>query len=337
MSGKNVAIVGATGLIGHELIKILLQRNFPLKNLRLFASGRSAGTIVRVGSEELEVRETNSHSLEGMDIAMLSAGPKVSKQFADPTARAGTVIIDNSSAFSMDEDVPLVVPEVNAEDISSHKGIIATPNSSTVQLVVALYPMHRVNPITRIIVDTYQSVSGTGTAAIEELSEQSRRVIEGHGVIPHVYPHQIAFNILPAIDLFLDNGYTKEEWKIVDETRRIMHSREIAVTATCARVPVLIGNCESVHVEFTKPMSTATAERILAEAPGVKLLDDPSINLYPQPWTATNTDDVYVGRLRQDVTNNRGLAMWIVTDNVRKGTALNTVQIAETMLQRGWI
>ncbi|MEA1959056.1 MAG: aspartate-semialdehyde dehydrogenase [Chloroflexota bacterium] len=337
MNEQNVAIIGATGLVGREFIKVLLQRNFPLKSLKLFASGRSAGKKIRVGNEELEIRETDSHSLEGIDIALFSAGAEASKQFSHPATRAGAVIIDNSSAFRMNDEVPLVVPEVNADDISQHKGIIANPNCSTIQMVVALYPLHKVNPIRRIIVDTYQSVSGTGTAALAELSEQSRQVIEGHSVVPHVYSHQIAFNILPEIDLFLDNGYTKEEWKMIDETRKIMHAKELAISATCARVPVFIGHSEAVHVEFTEPMSSATAQRILAEAPSVKLLDDPSIHLYPQPWAVANTDDVYVGRLRQDVSNNCELAMWIVADNIRKGAALNAVQIAEIMLQRGWI
>jgi aspartate-semialdehyde dehydrogenase len=233
--------------------------------------------------------------------------------------------------------VPLVVPEVNPEDIKWHKGIIANPNCSTIQMVVALYPLHKVNPIKRIIVDTYQSVSGTGAAAAEELTTQARQVLDGQNTVPHVYPHQIAFNILPEIDVFLDNGYTKEEWKMVEETRKIMHADDIAISATCARVPVVTGHSEAVHVEFSQPMSPDEARHILAQAPGVKVLDDPVISLYPQPWSAVGTDEVFVGRIRRDASHPRGLAMWIVADNLRKGAALNAVQIAEEMIGREWI
>ena len=204
-------------------------------------------------------------------------------------------------------------------------------------MVVALYPLHQANPIKRIVVDTYQSVSGTGSAAIEELSEQARQVLEGHNIVPHVYPHQIAFNILPEIDLFLDNGYTKEEWKMVEESRKIMHTPDMAISATCARVPVFIGHSEAVHVEFSEPMSPDTARRILAEAPGVKVLDDVNISLYPQPWSAAGSDDVFVGRIRKDSSHDYSLAMWVVADNLRKGAALNAVQIAEAMVERGWV
>ena len=247
------------------------------------------------------------------------------------------MVIDNSAAFRMDPQVPLVVPEVNAEDIKEHKGIIANPNCSTIQLVVVLYPLHKANPIKRFIVDSYQSVSGTGSAALEELSEQARQVLEGRTVVPHVYPHQIAFNILPEIDLFLDNGYTKEEWKVVEESKKIMHVKDIAISATCARVPVFIGHSEAVHIQFSDPMSPDTARRILAEAPGVKVLDDPNVSLYPQAWSAAGSDEVFVGRIRKDISHDCGLAMWIVADNLRKGAALNAVQIAETMVERSWI
>ena len=226
----------------------------------------------------------------------------------------------------------LVVPEVNPEDIKQHKGIIANPNCSTIQMVVALNPLHKANPIKRIIVDTYQAVSGVGgSAALEELTTQSKQVMEGHNTIPHVFPHQIAFNILPEIDVFLDNGYTKEEWKMVEETRKIMHASEIAISATCARVPVYTGHSEAVHVEFSQSMSPEDARRILSHSPGIKLLDDPVISLYPQPWSAAGTDEVFVGRIRQEAENPRGLAMWIVADNVRKGAATNAVQIAQVL------
>jgi len=237
----------------------------------------------------------------------------------------------------MEPDVPLVVPEVNADDIKNHSGIIANPNCSTIQLVVALYPLHKVNPIKRFIVDSYQAVSGTGAAALEELSEQARAVLEGRSVVPHVYPHQIAFNILPEIDLFLDNGYSKEEWKVVEESRKIMHDENIAISATCVRVPVFIGHSEAIHIEFSEPMSPDTARRILAEAPGVRVLDDPNISLYPQPWSVAGSDEVFVGRIRRDASNDRGLVIWVVADNLRKGAALNAIQIAETAVERSWI
>jgi aspartate-semialdehyde dehydrogenase len=226
------------------------------------------------------------------------------------------------------------VPEVNPDDIDWHRGIIANPNCSTIQMVVALYPLHKVNPIKRIVVDTYQSVSGTGAAAVEELTTQAKQVLEGRNAAPHVYTHQIAFNVLPEIDVFLDNGYTKEEWKMVEESKKIMHADDITISATCVRVPVFIGHSEAVHVEFSQSMSPDEARRILTQAPGVKVLDDPVISLYPQPWSATGTDEVFVGRIRQDASHPRGLAMWIVADNVRKGAALNTVQIAEELIKR---
>jgi aspartate-semialdehyde dehydrogenase len=329
--------VGATGLVGQEFIKVLGQRNFPVNSLQLFASDRSAGRRLTVDDEEIEVRETTPQSFDNIDIALFSAGSEISHHFAPIAAQSGAVVIDNSAAFRMEPDVPLVVPEVNADDIKNHSGIIANPNCSTIQLVVALYPLHKVNPIKRFIVDSYQAVSGTGAAALEELSEQARAVLEGRSVVPHVYPHQIAFNILPEIDLFLDNGYSKEEWKVVEESKKIMHADNIAISATCVRVPVFIGHSEAVHVEFSEPMSPDTARRILAEAPGVRVLDDPNISLYPQPWSVAGSDEVYVGRIRRDASNDRGLVMWVVADNLRKGAALNAIQIAEIGVERSWI
>jgi aspartate-semialdehyde dehydrogenase len=337
MKQFNVAIVGATGLVGQEFIKVLRQRRFPMNSLHLYASDRSAGKKMTVNHEELEVNETAPNSFDRMDIALFSAGAETSLHFSPIAARAGAVVIDNSAAFRTEPEVPLVIPEVNPDDIKQHKGIIANPNCSTIQMVMALYPLHKVNRIKRIIVSTYQAVSGTGAAALEELSTQARQVLEGHTVVPHVYPHQIAFNLLPEIDLFLDNGYTKEEWKMAEETRKIMHAEDIAISATCVRVPVLIGHGEAINVELTEPMAPDTARRILAEAPGVKVLDDVNISLYPQPWSVTGSDDVFVGRIRRDASNECGLAMWVVADNLRKGAALNAVQIAETMAERGWI
>jgi aspartate-semialdehyde dehydrogenase len=333
-----VAVVGATGLVGQEFVKILLQRHFPMVSLRLMASDRSAGRKMPAGNIEIEVEETTPESFEDIDIALFSAGAAQSKHFAPIAARTGAVVIDNSSAWRMEKDVPLVIPEVNAEDIKKHKGIIANPNCSTIQMVVALYPLHKVNPIKRIIADTYQSVSGVGgIGALEELRIQVKQVLEGEVTTPHVFPHQIAFNVLPEIDVFRDDGYTKEEWKMLEETRKIMHSENIAVSATCVRVPVLIGHAVAVHVEFSEPMGVEDAQRILSRAPGIKILDDPSISLYPQPWSSAGTDEVFVGRLRRDASNAKGLVMWICADNLRKGAALNAIQIAEEMIKRDWV
>jgi len=338
MSGYNVAIVGATGLVGGEFIKVLEQRNFPMESIRLLASDRSSGRKLFVAHREIAVEETVPESFEGIDIALFSAPAETSKYFSPIAAKSGAVVVDNSSAFRMVSTVPLVVPEVNAADIQLHKGIIANPNCSTIQMVVALYPLHKVNPIKRIVVDTYQAVSGQGSpAAIEELTSQAKQVVEGKSTIPHVFPHQIAFNILPEIDVFLDNGYTKEEWKMVEESRKIMHAADIAISATCTRVPVFTGHSEAVHVEFSQSITPEEARRILSQAPGVKVLDDPVISLYPQPWSAAGTDEVFVGRIRQDASLPRGLAMWIVADNLRKGAALNAVQIAEEMIKRDWL
>ena len=337
MKDYHVAIVGATGLVGQEFIKILEQRNFPMASIRLLASDRSAGRKLPVSGQEITVEETLPKSFKGVDIALFSAGAEISRYFSPLAAKAGAVVVDNSSAFRMDASVPLVVPEVNPEDIKWHNGIIANPNCSTIQMVVALYPLHQVNPIKRIIVDTYQAVSGTGSAATEELRVQTRQVMEGQSTIPHVYPHQIAFNVLPEIDVFLDDGYTREERKMLEETRKIMHADDITVSATCARVPVFIGHSEAVHMEFSRPMLPEEAERIIAQAPGVKLLNDSTISLYPQPWSAAGTDEVFVGRIRQDNSNPNYLAMWVVADNLRKGAALNTIQIAEEMIDRDWV
>ncbi|MFC2034332.1 aspartate-semialdehyde dehydrogenase [Chloroflexota bacterium] len=334
MKKYRVAIVGATGLVGQEFINILEQREFPMESIRLLASDRSSGKIMFVNHDELTVEETTPESFKDIDIALFSAGAETSHHFSPLAAKAGAVVIDNSSAFRMVQKVPLVVPEVNPEDINDHKGIIANPNCSTIQMVTAIHPLHKVNPIKRIIVDTYQAVSGTGTAAVEELTTQSKQVIGGQEVIPHVYPHQIAFNVLPEIDVFMDNGYTKEEWKMVEETKKIMHAPNIAISATCVRVPVFTGHSEAVHMEFTNSISPEEARHILTQAPGVKILDDPIISLYPQPYSSAGSDEVFVGRIRQDSSQPKGLAMWIVADNLRKGAALNTIQIAEEIIKK---
>ena len=332
--GYKVAIVGATGLVGQEFIKVLEQREFPMDSVRLYASDRSSGRKIFVQHHEIEVKETTSDSFQDVDIALFSAGAEVSRHFSPIAAQSGAVVVDNSSAFRMDPRVPLVIPEVNAEDIMQHRGIIANPNCSTIQMVVVLNPLHKVNPIKRLIISTYQSVSGAGATAMEELTDQTRQVLDGHDVNPHVFPHQIAFNVLPEIDVFLDNAYTKEEWKMVEETRKIMHAPDIEISATCARVPVFIGHSEAVTAEFSRHFSADDAREILSRAPGVQVLDDTSVSLYPQAWSSSSTDEVFVGRIRQDSSNPNGLVMWIVADNLRKGAALNAVQIAEEIIKR---
>ncbi|MBI4301981.1 MAG: aspartate-semialdehyde dehydrogenase [Chloroflexi bacterium] len=334
----DIAIVGSTGLVGQELINILQQRRFPVTSIRLLASDRSAGKKLLVRGEPVVVQETSPQSFAGVDMAFFSAGSEVSHHFVPLAAKAGAVVIDNSATFRMEPWVPLVVPEINPDDLKGHRRIIANPNCSTIQMVMVLYPLHKVSPLKRVIVDTYQSVSGTGEAAMEELSQQTRTVLEGREATPHVYPHQIAFNLLPEIDVFFDNGYSREEWKMVQETRKIMHAQDLAISATCVRVPVYVGHSEAVHADFTQLMTVEAARDILAEAPGVKVLDDPDVSLYPHPWAAAGHDNVFVGRIRQDVSNpTGGLAMWIVADNLRKGAALNAVQIGETLIERGWV
>ncbi len=329
-----VAIVGATGLVGGEFLRILEERKFPMDSLRLYASDRSAGKKLAFMGEEIVVEETGDNSFENIDIALFSAGGDVSKRFAPIAARAGAVAIDNSSAFRMDPETPLVVPEVNPEDAASHNGIIANPNCSTIQMVVALNPLHRVNPIERIIVSTYQAVSGAGAAAVEELRQQVALIADGRedDISWKAFPHQIALNALPFVDSFLDD-YTTEEWKMVQETRKIMHAPDMPVCATCVRVPVYTSHSESVNAEFSRPMSPQEARDILSRAPGVTVQDNPGEHLYPLPILAAGTDDVFVGRIRRDISHPRGLAMWVVSDNLRKGAALNAVQIAEEVVR----
>lgn len=332
--GYNVAVVGATGLVGQEFLKIVVQRGFPIKELRLLASGRSAGRRLTVGEWELEVEETTARSFLGVDLAFFSATSEVSRQLIPAAVKAGAVAIDDSATWRMEPDVPLVVPEVNADDLDGHKGIIAIPNCPTTPLVQVLWPLHRLNPVQRIIVDTYQSVSGTGAQAVQELTEQTRAVLDGNSVMPHIYPHQIAFNVLPHVEVFLGSGYTKEEWKIINETRKIMHEPELAISATCVRVPVRVGHSEAVHAEFSRPITPEEVQTVLREAPGVTIQDEPSVNLYPTPWTVAGRDDTYVGRIRHDASHPNGIAMWIVSDNLRKGAALNAIQIAEELIAR---
>ncbi|MBI4328291.1 MAG: aspartate-semialdehyde dehydrogenase [Chloroflexi bacterium] len=334
MRPVNVTVVGATGAVGEVFLSILEQRRFPVKMLRLLASQRSAGKRLKVFGRAHAVEEATESSFQGADIVFISASAEVSRRFAPVAVQAGALVIDDSSAFRMRPDVPLVVPEINAADLEGHRGIVAIPNCSTTQMVMALYPLHRADPIRRVIVDTYQSVSGTGRAAMEELREGSRAALNGQEYAPRVYPHPIAFNVLPQIEGFLDNGYTKEEWKMLEETRKIMHAPDILVSATCVRVPVYLSHSEAVHAEFTHPLSPEEARRLLAAFPGVRVLDAPQAGEYPMPVQGAGTDDVFVGRIRQDASSPNGLAMWIVADNLRKGAALNAIQIAEEALSR---
>jgi len=337
MKGFNIAIIGATGIMGQEFIKILEERNLPIASVQLLTSDHSSGAKLFFNHQKLEVAEVKPEAFRNVDIAFFFAGADISRRLAPVAVEAEAVVIDNSAAFRMDPMVPLIVPEVNPEDIEWHRGIIASPNASTIQMVVALYPLHKINPIKRIVVSTYQAVSSSGGAALQELTNQARLVLEGRRICPHVYSHQIAFNVLPEIDVFLGNGYTKEEQKMVEETRRILHTEDIAISATCVRVPVYFGHSESVNVEFSSPITPGEARRILAEASGVRILDDPTVSFYPQPWAASGSNHVFVGRIRKDISHPNGLVMWIVADNLRKGAALNAVQIAEEGVERGWI
>ncbi|WP_456465721.1 aspartate-semialdehyde dehydrogenase [Desulfurobacterium sp.] len=336
--GYSVAVVGATGAVGKEMIKVLEQRNFPVDKIKLLASERSAGKKLKFKGEEITVEKLTPESFEGVEIALFSAGGDRSKQFAPEAVKRGAVVIDNSSAFRMDKEVPLVVPEVNPEDVKWHKGIIANPNCSTIQMVVALKPLYNLSRIKRIVVSTYQAVSGAGAAAIEELKAQSEAVLKGTKVPPpKKIPKQIAFNCVPQIDVFFDDGYTKEEHKMVNETKKIMHDPEIKVSATCVRVPVFIGHSESVNLEFEKPVSVEDAINALKNAPGVTVVNDFKNGVYPTPIDVAGKDNVLVGRIRKDDTIENGLNLWIVGDNLRKGAALNAVQIAEVLIEENLI
>jgi len=327
-----VAVVGATGAVGREMLKTLEDRDFPATQVRAFASARSAGNTVQFKGGELVVEELKETSFEGIDLALFSAGGSTSKHFAPFAAKAGCVVVDNSSAWRMDPKVPLVVPEVNPDDVEWHTGIIANPNCSTIQMVVALKPLHDAATIKRVVVSTYQAVSGTGQKAVDELEQQVRQLFNGQEAEAKVYPYQIAFNCLPQIDVFSEGDYTFEEIKMIKETNKIMGDDSIKLTATTVRVPVFYGHSESVNVEFEKPISAKDARVILAKAPGIQVYDNPAEKMYPMPIMAAGEDDVFVGRIREDHTVENGLNLWIVADNVRKGAALNAVQIAELLI-----
>lgn len=327
----NVAIVGATGAVGQEFLKILRERQFPIGELRLLASKRSAGKRITWQGQEFEVQETTHESFKGIDIALF-AGGSASTEYARSAVASGAVVIDNSSAFRLDPEVPLIVPEVNPEDVKWHKGIIANPNCSTIIMVVALKPIFDLAGIRRVVVSTYQAVSGAGREGIEELEAQVKAWARGEELAAKVFPHQIAFNLVPRIDVFQEGDYTKEEWKMVKETRKIFHVPDMAITATTVRVPVFRSHSESINVETEKEVSVAEVRAALSKAPGVIVIDDPGQDIYPMPWSSSDKDEVFVGRLRKDFSIAQGLNMWVAGDQIRKGAATNAVQIAELLL-----
>jgi len=333
--GYNVAVVGATGAVGTMMIKVLEERNFPVKSIKLLASARSAGKKLTFKGTEVVVEELKESSFKGVDIALFSAGASVSRAFGPVAVSSGCVVVDNSSAFRMDPETPLVVPEVNPHALKQHKGLISNPNCSTIQMVVALRPIRDAAGIKRIVVTTFQAVSGTGQRAIFELENQVKAWVKGEPMPRSVYPHQIAFNCLPHIGAFLDNAYTEEEMKMVNETRKIFEDPSIAVSATTVRVPVFYGHSESINVELKSPLSPEEARELLSKAEGVTVVDDPKNNLYPMPIHAAGQDKTLVGRIRKDLSVEHGLAMWVVADNIRKGAATNAVQIAELLIQGG--
>lgn len=336
----NVAVVGATGAVGQKMLETLEKRNFPVGELRPLASARSVGQPVTFKGNTYSVQEATPEAFEGIDFALFSAGGSISEKLAPAAVERGAVVIDNTSAFRMLPEVPLVVPEVNAHEISQHSGIIANPNCSTIQMVVALKPIYDAYGIDRIVVSTYQAVSGSGQAAVEELREQSRAILDGQPANPKVMPvkslpkhHQIAFNAIPQIDVFEENGFSKEEMKMVNETRKIFGDDSIQLTPTCVRVPVFYGHAEAVYVETRKPFDLAEVRSLLESAAGVKVVDDLKEQAYPMPVDAEGQYDTFVGRIRRDLFHPRGLNLWIVSDNVLKGAALNAVQIAEHMVK----
>ncbi len=330
----HVAIVGATGAVGIELLHVLERRDFPVADLRLLASPRSAGKTLPFRGAEWEVTALDDDSFRGIDLAFFSAGSGISKKFAPLATAAGTVVIDNSSAFRMDDAVPLVIPEVNPEDAQKHRGIIANPNCTTAVALMALFPLHRAFGVRRVLASSYQAVSGTGARAIEELKTQIEASVRGEVATPEVYPHPIAFNVLPQVDSFLDNGYTREEMKLQNEGRKMMHLPHFRASVTCVRVPVYRAHSVALSADFERPVTLAAAREVLAQAPGLDLVDEPAESRYPMPLLAAGKDNCQVGRLRLDCALENGLALWVVGDQLLKGAALNSVQIAE-LLQGG--
>ncbi len=334
MTGLNIAVVGATGAVGRVFLSMIGERRFPVARLRLCASPRSVGSSVLVDGQDHAVEPVSDEALETSDFVFVSATTEVSRRVAARAAELGAVAIDDSSAFRMEPKVPLVVPEVNADDLDSHEGIVSIPNCSTTPLVMILDALGNLSRVERVVVATYQSVSGTGAAALEELRVQSEALLAGDQAEPVVYPHQIAFNALPHIDDFGSDGYTREERKMLEETRKILHRPDLPVSATCVRVPVRVGHSEAVQVELAETVDPAEARACLAAYPGVRVVDDPDAPSYPTPVLSAGEDDVLVGRVRADASHPRGLALWISSDNLRKGAALNAMQIAEEMIRR---
>ena len=336
--GYRVGVLGATGLVGTRILEILAAREFPVAELRPLASARSAGKQIGWGGDPLTVQELNEDSIQGLDIVLSSAGGKVSAEWTPRIVEAGATVVDNTSYWRMRDDVPLVVSEVNPEALDGHRGIIANPNCSTMQMVVALKPLFDAAGIERLVVSTYQAVSGTGKAAVDELTEQSRAVLDGREAKAAIYPHQIAFNVLAQAGSFADgDDHTDEERKLINETRKILDDQSIRVSATCIRVPVVTGHSEAVNVETREPLEPERARELLAAAPGVKVVDEPGAARFPMAIEAAGQDDVLVGRIRRDPGNERALDMWIVADNLRKGAATNTVQLAELLHERGLV
>jgi aspartate-semialdehyde dehydrogenase len=330
-TGIHLAIVGATGAVGTELIQLLEQREFPVRELKLLASLKSAGKVLKFKGQEIPVEALSEHSFEGVDTAFFSAGSSTSKDFAKHAVRAGTVVIDNSSAFRMEEDVPLVVPEINPADIQNHRGIIANPNCTTIIALMALFPLHQAFGVKRVIAASYQAVSGAGAKAIHELSLQSESFFSGAPSSVEIFPHRIAFNVVPQVDAFLASGYTKEEVKFVNESRKIMHHPTLLASITCVRVPVFRAHSVAVHAEFEQPVSVDRARDALAKFPGLELMDDPTSKTYPMPILATGKYNCQVGRIRVDSALDNGLAFWVCGDQLLKGAALNAIQIAELL------
>ncbi|MBW4466986.1 MAG: aspartate-semialdehyde dehydrogenase [Pegethrix bostrychoides GSE-TBD4-15B] len=329
-----IAILGATGAVGTELLQLLAERQFPIAELKLLASGRSAGQKLEFQGEKLTVETVESGAFAGIDLVLASAGGSISKAWAKEIVAAGAVMIDNSSAFRMDADVPLIVPEINPEAAANHRGIIANPNCSTIVMAVAVYPLHRFQPVQRIVVATYQAASGAGARAMEEAKTQSMAVLQGQPAVPEIFPHQIAFNVFPHNSPLNELGYCEEEMKMVQETRKIFGQPDLRVTATCVRVPVLRAHSEAINLEFAAPFDVAQAREILSKAPGVKLVEDWQANHFPMPVEASGADEVFVGRIRQDISHPNGLELWLSGDQIRKGAALNAVQIAELLHEK---
>jgi aspartate-semialdehyde dehydrogenase len=334
-----VAVVGATGVVGRTMIQILNEREFPVGELRLLASGRSAGRTVSIEGRTLEIGEAVPEAFEGVDIALFSAGGSVSEDLAPAAVARGATVIDNSAAWRMDPTVPLVVSQVNPDDLEGHSGIVANPNCSTMQLAPVLMALRDAVGLERVVVDTYQSVSGTGADAIAELEGQIRAHAGGQAPVANVYPHPIAFNALPEIDVFLPNGYSREEWKVVTENQKILHLPDLRISCTAVRIPVFVSHSEAVHVETRDPITPERARELFAAVPGVVVQDDPSNHRYPLATEAAGRDEIFVGRVRRDasIPDDRGLAFWVVSDNLRKGAATNAVELAEILRERGWI